>query len=273
MENVTFGIPADKKMGKTKKIMVFSGKGGVGKSTVSANLAYILSMDENVKVGLMDVDIHGPNIPKFFGVEDAKLFSKDQKIEPVKIKPNLLMVSMGLLLPDRDTAVIWRGPLKIKLIKQFIQDVNWQQPDYMVIDLPPGTGDEPLSIAQEFKNVDGAVIVTTPQDLALLDSRKAVDFARKLNIPVLGIIENMSGLICPYCGKRIDLFKTGGGKKAAEELKIPFLGAVPIDPKIVELTDEGIPYLEKFSDSEAGKAFKMIAENITKELEKSGAKK
>jgi len=273
MENVSFGIPADKKMGKTKKIMIFSGKGGVGKSTVAANLAYILSTDENIRVGLMDVDIHGPNIPKFFGVEDAKLFSKDEKIEPVKIKPNLLMVSMGLLLPNKDTAVIWRGPLKIKLIKQFIQDVNWGELDYMVIDLPPGTGDEPLSIAQEFKDVDGAVIVTTPQEMALLDSRKAVDFARKVNLPVLGIIENMSGLTCPYCGKKIDLFKVGGGKKAAEELKVPFLGAVPIDPKIVEETDKGVPYLEKFSNSEAGKAFKTIAENIVKEIEKAGVKK
>jgi len=268
MENVSFNIPADKKMDKTKKIMVFSGKGGVGKSTVSANLAYILASDENVRVGLMDVDIHGPDIPKIFGVEEEKLLAKDEKIEPVKIKPNLLMVSMGLLLPSKDTAVIWRGPLKIKLIKQFIQDVNWQNPDYMIIDLPPGTGDEPLSIAQEFKNVDGAVVVTTPQDIALLDSRKAVDFARKLNVPVLGIIENMSGLICPYCGKRIDLFKTGGGKKASEELNVPFLGAIPIDPKIVEFTDKGIPYLEKFKDSEAGKAFQSVAENIVKEIGK-----
>ncbi len=268
MENVSFGIPADKKMGKTKKIMVFSGKGGVGKSTVAANLAYILSFDENTIVGLMDVDIHGPNIPKFFGVEDAKLISKDEKIEPVRIKPNLLMVSMGLLLPDKDTAVIWRGPLKIKLIKQFIQDVNWGEPDYMVVDLPPGTGDEPLSIAQEFKGVDGAVVVTTPQGLALLDSRKAVDFARKLNIPVLGIVENMSGLICPHCGEKIDLFKTGGGKKAAGELNVPFLGAVPIDPKIVELTDEGVPYMEKFKDSEAGKSFQSIADKIKEALNK-----
>ena len=247
------------------KIMVMSGKGGVGKSTVAVNLALTLSM-EGYKVGILDADIHGPNIPKMLGIEDKKPDVIDSKIIPVSVL-NLKVMSMAFLLPDTDSPVIWRGPLKMKAISQFTNDVAWEDLDYMIIDLPPGTGDEPLSIAQLLKS-DGAIIVTTPQDVALLDSRKAVNFAKQLNVPVVGIIENMSGLICPHCGKEIDLFKKGGGEKASKELKVPFLGRIPIEMKIVESSDSGIPFILNNGNSKAKEAFKNIILNVEKFFEK-----
>ena len=247
------------------KIMVMSGKGGVGKSTVAVNLALTLSM-EGYKVGILDADIHGPNIPKMLGIEDKKPDVIDSKIIPVSVL-NLKVMSMAFLLPDTDSPVIWRGPLKMKAISQFTNDVAWEDLDYMIIDLPPGTGDEPLSIAQLLKS-DGAIIVTTPQDVALLDSRKAVNFAKQLNVPVVGIIENMSGLICPHCGKEIDLFKKGGGEKASKELKVPFLGRIPIEMKIVESSDSGIPFVLNNGNSKAKEAFKNIILNVEKFFEK-----
>ena len=247
------------------KIMVMSGKGGVGKSTVAVNLALTLSM-EGYKVGILDADIHGPNIPKMLGIEDKKPDVIDSKIIPVSVL-NLKVMSMAFLLPDTDSPVIWRGPLKMKAISQFTNDVAWEDLDYMIIDLPPGTGDEPLSIAQLLKS-DGAIIVTTPQDVALLDSRKAVNFAKQLNVPVVGIIENMSGLICPHCGKEIDLFKKGGGEKASKELKVPFLGRIPIEMKIVESSDSGIPFVLNNGNSKAKEAFKNIILKVEKFFEK-----
>ncbi|MCD6127505.1 MAG: Mrp/NBP35 family ATP-binding protein [Methanomicrobia archaeon] len=247
------------------KIMVMSGKGGVGKSTVAVNLALTLSM-EGYKVGILDADIHGPNIPKMLGIEDKKPDVIDSKIIPVSVL-NLKVMSMAFLLPDTDSPVIWRGPLKMKAISQFTNDVAWEDLDYMIIDLPPGTGDEPLSIAQLLKS-DGAIIVTTPQDVALLDSRKAVNFAKQLNVPVVGIIENMSGLICPHCGKEIDLFKKGGGEKASKELKVPFLGRIPIEMKIVESSDSGIPFILNNGNSKAKEAFKNIILKVEKFFEK-----
>ena len=248
------------------KIMVMSGKGGVGKSTVAVNLALTLSM-EGYKVGILDADIHGPNIPKMLGIEDKKPDVIDSKIIPVSVL-NLKVMSMAFLLPDTDSPVIWRGPLKMKAISQFTNDVAWEDLDYMIIDLPPGTGDEPLSIAQLLKS-DGAIIVTTPQDVALLDSRKAVNFAKQLNVPVVGIIENMSGLICPHCGKEIDLFKKGGGEKASKELKVPFLGRIPIEMKIVESSDSGIPFILNNRNSKAKEAFKNIISKVEKFFEKN----
>jgi len=247
------------------KIMVMSGKGGVGKSTVAVNLALTLSM-EGYKVGILDADIHGPNIPKMLGIEDKKPDVIDSKIIPVSVL-NLKVMSMAFLLPDTDSPVIWRGPLKMKAISQFTNDVAWEDLDYMIIDLPPGTGDEPLSIAQLLKS-DGAIIVTTPQDVALLDSRKAVNFAKQLNVPVVGIIENMSGLICPHCGKEIDLFKKGGGEKASKELNVPFLGRIPIEMKIVESSDSGIPFILNNGNSKAKEAFKNIILKVEKFFEK-----
>lgn len=250
-------------------IMVMSGKGGVGKSTISANLAMSLAR-EGYKVGVLDADIHGPNIPKVLGVENAGLKADENgKILPVSAYETLKVVSVAYLLQSQDTPVIWRGPMKHQVISQFLKDVNWGELDFLVVDLPPGTGDEPLSIAQLIKNIDGvdapyAIVVTTPQDVALLDSRKSVEFARTLGLKELGVIENMSGFVCPHCGEPIDLFKKGGGQKAAEELSVPFLGAVPIDPQIVQDTDAGKPFVNQDNGTQANKAFKKIMEQILK---------
>ncbi len=249
------------RMGKVKhKIMVMSGKGGVGKTTVAANLAFALGM-RGLDVGLMDADIHGPDVPKILGIEDKRPEMSEGQISPILVTPRLKAMSIGFLLADRDSAIIWRGPMKMNAIRQFISDVDWGELDYMIVDLPPGTGDEPLSVAQLIKNVDGAIIVTTPQDLALLDSRKAVNFSGVLKVPVIGIIENMSGFVCPYCGKKINIFKYGGGERAASELGVPFLGRVPLDPKMVEAADNGTPFVMQ-KESKAREAFEQIVENV-----------
>jgi ATP-binding protein involved in chromosome partitioning len=240
------------------RIMVMSGKGGVGKSTVSTNLAVALSRD-GFDVGLLDADIHGPNIPKMLGIEFSHVEGSGQGMIPVEVFPNLKVISMAFFIGDRDNPVVWRGPLKHNAISQFLGEVNWGNLDFLIIDLPPGTGDEPLSVAHLIKNVDGALIVTTPQDVALLDSRKAVTFSRMLSIPVIGIVENMSGLICPHCHEEISLFKKGGGEKAAQDLKVPFLGRIPIDPEMVTDCDRGMPFVIAHPDSEATKAFWEIA--------------
>ena len=248
-------------MGKVKhKIMVMSGKGGVGKTTVAANLAFALGM-RGLDVGLMDADIHGPDVPKILGIEDKRPEVSEDKMLPISVTPRLKAMSIGFLLPDRDSAIIWRGPMKMNAIRQFLSDVDWGELDYMIIDLPPGTGDEPLSVAQLIKKVDGAIIVTTPQDLALLDSRKAVNFSSVLKVPVIGIIENMSGFVCPYCGKKINIFKYGGGERAASELGVPFLGRVPLDPKMVEAADNGTPFVMQ-RESKVREAFEQIVENV-----------
>jgi Mrp family chromosome partitioning ATPase len=252
--------------------MVMSGKGGVGKSTVSTNLAVALSLD-GFNVGLLDADIHGPNIPKMLGIEFSHVEGSDQGMIPVEVFPNLKVISMAFFIGDRDNPVVWRGPLKHSAISQFLGEVEWGNLDFLIVDLPPGTGDEPLSVAHLIKNVDGAVIVTTPQDVALLDSRKTVTFSRMISIPVIGIVENMSGLICPHCQKEIPLFKIGGGEKAARDLKIPFLGRIPIDPEMVIDCDRGMPFVMSHPKSEATKAFKQIADRCKeyvgfKEIEK-----
>jgi len=242
------------------RILVFSGKGGVGKSTVAANLALALSLKDR-KVGLLDVDIHGPNLAKMLGVEDKKLEITQDSIKAVPINENLKLVSMSFLLENPDNPVIWRGPMKMKIIQQFLGDVEWGDLDWLVIDSPPGTGDEPLSVAQLIP-ATGAIIVTTPQDVSVQDSRKAVIFAKRLNLKILGIVENMSGMICPHCGQKIDLFKIGGGERAAAELDVPFLGRIPIDPRIVISGDEGKPFAIHQADSEAAKAFQEIVDRV-----------
>jgi len=249
------------------KIVVLSGKGGVGKSTVSANLALSLA-EKGYEVGLLDSDIHGPSIPKMLGLEDRKPGSSEAGIAPILAIPKLKVMSMGFLIPDKDAPVIWRGPLKMGAIKQLLGDVDWGNLDYLIIDLPPGTGDEPLSIAQLIPDADGTVIVTTPQDVALVSVRKSINFVKKMNIPVTGIIENMSGFKCPYCGKNIDLFKTGGGLKASKDFNIPFLGKIPIDPQIVETGDSGKTFMTKNENPDTAKSFKEIVENIEEIINK-----
>lgn len=242
------------------RILVFSGKGGVGKSTVAANLALALSL-RGRKVGLLDVDIHGPNLAKMLGVEGRKLEISEDSIKAVPVNENLKLVSMSFLLDSPDLPVIWRGPMKMKVIQQFLGEVDWGDLDWLVIDSPPGTGDEPLSVAQMIP-ATGAIIVTTPQDVSVLDSRKAVTFAMRLDLKVIGIVENMSGMSCPHCGWTIDLFKTGGGERAAAEMNVPFLGKIPIDPRIVVSGDEGKPFAVHQADSEAARAFGEIVDRV-----------
>jgi len=240
--DATAGLPPKAAIDVKHVIMVLSGKGGVGKSTVSVNLAYALS-SHGYHVGLLDLDMHGPNIPKMLGIEDHKLAILGERIEPVHVTGMLSVISMAFLLPDTSTPIIWRGPMKMAAINQFLTEVNWGSLDYLVVDLPPGTGDEALTIAQIAPNVRGAVIVTTPQDVATLDSRKAAKFIQKLGLPVIGIIENMSGMLCPHCGEAIDIFGKGGGAKIAKELDVPFLGAIPIDIEMRKAGDEGRPFI------------------------------
>jgi Mrp family chromosome partitioning ATPase len=248
------------------KIMVMSGKGGVGKSTVASNLAAALAL-LGYQVGILDADIHGPNVPKMLGIDSQRLMGSEEGITPIEVFKGLKAVSMALLVEDPDKAFVWRGPLKHKVITQLLADVNWGDLDFLVIDLPPGTGDEPLSVANLIKDVDGSIIVTTPQNVALLDSRKAVNFSRVLEIPVLGIVENMSGMVCPHCGGRIDLFKVGGGQKSASELGVPFLGRIPIDPMVVEKCDSGHPFVVDPVESEAKEAFIEVTQKVLDALE------
>lgn len=249
-------------------IVVLSGKGGVGKSTVSTNLALTLAQQGN-KVGLLDADMHGPTIPTMLGLTNIRITHSKDGLEPVKVTENLQVVSMGFLLENQDDAIIWRGPLKMAAIRQLLGDFNWGKLDYLIIDLPPGTGDEPLSIAQIIENLTGAIIVTTPQDVALVSVRKSITFVNKLKIPVLGVVENMSGFICPHCKKKLNIFKTGGGKKAADDFHVPFLGSIPLDPTIVEKGDTGSNTMIK--DAVLSISFETIVDNVKKRIiEKEG---
>lgn len=242
------------------KILVLSGKGGVGKSTVAANLAAALR-SAGKRVGLLDVDMHGPSVPKMLDLEDATVTMEDGAILPIE-RAGLKVMSIGFLLRSRDDAVIWRGPMKMGLITQFLRDVNWGELDYLIIDSPPGTGDEPLSVCQLVKHPDGAVIVTTPQDVATADVRRSVTFCRQLGLPVIGIVENMSGFVCPKCGTVTNIFKTGGGERMAYDMGVPFLGRVPIDPAVGEACDAGRPFVEGDNPTEAAKAFQRIISPI-----------
>ncbi|MFH1336420.1 MAG: Mrp/NBP35 family ATP-binding protein [Candidatus Zixiibacteriota bacterium] len=247
------------------RLVVMSGKGGVGKSTVATNLAIALSL-KGYEIGLLDGDMHGPSIPKMLGLGGRKITGEADGLLPVFAMPNLVVMSIGFMLREDDTPVIWRGPLKMGAMRQFLEEVNWGDLDYLIVDLPPGTGDEPLSVAQLMPESD-AVIVTTPQDVALLSVRKSINFAKTLKMKIVGIVENMSGMNCPHCGKRINLFKTGGGEKAAKDFAIPFLGQIPLDPRIVEEGDKGIPFILSQDDSTLVKAFNQIVEKIEKHYE------
>lgn len=247
------------------KILVIGGKGGVGKSTVAVNLAYALSVSS--KVGLLDTDIHGPNIAKMLGIGDGRMSEEGGRLKPVE-RLGMLVASTAFLLPETDTPVIWRGPLKGKLIGHFLSDVDWGPLDYLIVDLPPGTGDEALSAAQLIPEIDGVVVVTTPQEVSLMDSRKAINFAKQMGIPVIGVVENMSGYVCPGCGERMDIFKRGGGEQAAAELGMEFLGRIPIIPGIVESCDSGIPFLREHGKTLQADPLNGIVEKIKQCVER-----
>lgn len=240
------------------KIIVASGKGGVGKSTVTVNLARALKM-RGFRVGILDADITGPNVPKLLGIEDQRMRQGPEGIEPGEAD-GMKVASMALVLPSRDSPVVWRGPKKMAAIKQFIEGVHWGDLDFLLIDLPPGTSDEPISVLQLIPDLTGAVVVTTPQEVSVLDSRKAVGMIRGMGMPVLGIIENMSCLMCPHCGEAIKIFSAGGGRKMAEGMEVPFLGAIPFDPEVSALGDRGKTFVE--SETAAGNTFRGIVDRL-----------
>jgi len=252
------------------KVLVMSGKGGVGKSTVAVNLAVSLAL-AGQRVGLVDVDVHGPSIPRMLHLQNAHIEGDGDVLMPVRVG-ELKVMSIGFLLRNRDDAVIWRGPIKMGLIRKFLTDVAWGDLDYLVIDSPPGTGDEPLSVCQLLPDADGAVIVTTPQEVALADVRKSVTFCREVNLRVLGVVENMSGLVCPKCSEVLDLFGKGGGEAMARDMGVPFLGAIPLDPRIVRTCDEGRPYMHQDAQSPAAKAFERVVESLLALAPKGGAR-
>ncbi|MEJ5357324.1 MAG: Mrp/NBP35 family ATP-binding protein [Desulfobacterales bacterium] len=229
------------------RIVVLSGKGGVGKSTVAVNLAVGL-LQEGYAVGLLDADIHGPSIPTMLGLEQHRLGGTGHEILPAEVG-GLKVISIGLFLSSPDDAVIWRGPLKMGAIKQFLKDVAWGDLDFLVIDSPPGTGDEPLSVCQLIGRLDGAVIVTTPQRVAAVDVRKSITFCRHLQVPVLGVVENMSGFVCPMCGEVTHIFRTGGGSRIAADMGVPFLGSIPLDPALADSGDGGEAFLQRHAAS------------------------
>lgn len=248
------------------KILVMSGKGGVGKSTIAANLATLLSLSGH-KTGLIDIDFHGPSIPKLMGLEGKAIeLDKQNKIIPLGFGDHLLVMSLGLLLKGADDAVIWRGPMKMGAIKQLVKDVKWGDLDFMILDSPPGTGDEPLSVVQTIDKLDGAIIVTTPQEISISDVRRSVRFCEKLNLPVLGVVENMSGFVCPHCGKTVDIFKTGGGESMASEMNVPFLGRIPLEKDIVEASDEGKPFVYFYGKSQSARAFEEITDRLLQNI-------
>ncbi|GAO46470.1 hypothetical protein G7K_0701-t1 [Saitoella complicata NRRL Y-17804] len=252
------------------KILVLSGKGGVGKSTFTSQLSWSLAHDPDAQVGVMDIDICGPSIPKIMGCEGETIHTSGSGWSPVYVADNLGVMSIGFMLPNPDDAIIWRGPKKNGLIKQFLKDVEWGPLDFLVVDTPPGTSDEHLSISQYLKasGIDGAVVVTTPQEVALLDVRKEIDFCRKADIPVLGIVENMSGFVCPSCSGESYIFAptTGGGRALAEDMGVDFLGAVPLDPRIGKACDYGQSFLDEYPESPASEALMGIIRKIREKI-------
>ena len=247
------------------KLIVGSNKGGVGKSTVTTNLAIALA-EKGYKVGLADADLHGPNIPKLINAENIRLKAEDDGIMPYETRNGLKVASLGFLIEDPNMHIAWRDAVKYDFIIELLGNINWGELDYLLIDLPPGTGNEQITIIDFIGDVDGCVVVTTPQDLALLDARKMISFARDSNVPIVGIIENMSTMACPHCDGEIDVFKRGGGKKLAEELVLPYLGSIPLDAEVAIRSDSGEPVVLSRPDSAATKAFLELAENCHKFL-------
>ena len=253
-----------KNMSRIKhKIAVISGKGGVGKSTVAANLAMAFALHGyKDRVGILDVDIHGPCIPKLLGLKGKKFQISPIGALPVTGPEGIKVVSMDFLIESQETPIIWRGPLKMQAIKQFLSDFMWGELDFLFIDAPPGTGDESLSAMQLIPEMDGTIIVTIPSEVSEDVVKKAVSFSRQMRIPVIGIVENMSGFTCPKCGEKINILGAGGGKRIAEELDVPFLGQIPIDPKICEEADKGVSFLAENENSTSAKAFKEIVKKV-----------
>jgi ATP-binding protein involved in chromosome partitioning len=254
-------------MGKIKhKIAIISGKGGVGKSTVTVNLATAFAKQGKC-VGVLDADIHGPSVPRLLGLEGQQAKTSSTGVHPVEGPLGMKVMSIDFFLPEQ-APTIWRGPLKMRAIRQFLSDVTWGELDFLFIDLPPGTGDEPLSIAQLIPEIDGVVIVTMPSELSSSIVKKAITFAERLNMPIIGVVENMSGFICPHCNEKVEIFKSGGGIKMAQEMNVPFLGSIPIDPKIGVDSDKGTPFILSHKDSAATLAFMNFVKNVETYLTK-----
>jgi Mrp family chromosome partitioning ATPase len=242
------------------KLVIMSGKGGVGKTSTSVNLAIALARQGH-KVGLLDVDLHGPDVPRVLGLTAMLGLSSNQKLDPLHFNDHLKVVSIESLMASKDDAVIWRGPMKYSAIRQFISDVDWGDLDFLLIDSPPGTGDEPLTVAQTIPDAQ-AVIVTTPQEVSLADVRKSISFCHTLKMQIFGLVENMSGYVCPHCGEQVDIFGAGGGEKTAREAHIDFLGRIPLDPSVVTCSDQGQSYQAAYPDSAVTRAYEAIAAKI-----------
>jgi ATP-binding protein involved in chromosome partitioning len=251
------------------KVIVLSGKGGVGKSTVAVNIAVGLLM-AGKRVGLLDIDIHGPSIPTMLGLEGSPITGSEAGLFPIELG-DMKVMSIGFLLQNQDEAVIWRGPIKMGVIRQFLQDVFWGDLDFLIIDSPPGTGDEPLSVCQLIGALDGAVVVTTPQKVSALDVRKSITFCRRLRVPVLGVVENMSGFACPRCGRVTPILGAGGGKRIAEEMQVPFLGSIPVDPTIAEACDEGRAFIRHHAATSTAEIMRSIVHAVAALDETKGA--
>jgi ATP-binding protein involved in chromosome partitioning len=260
------------RMAKIKhKVAVISGKGGVGKSTVTVNLSAAFAKSGHT-VGILDADIHGPSVPRLLGLTGQEVKVGPPGAFPVPGPLGMKVMSIDFFLPEERAPTIWRGPLKMRAIRQLLTDVVWGELDVLFIDLPPGTGDEVLSIAQLIPNLDGAVIVTMPGELSRAVVGKAITFAERMGMPVIGVVENMSGYACPNCGERVEIFQAGGGEKLAKERGVPFLGKIPIDPKVSASSDQGVPFVISQPDSPASKAFMEIVEKIEEYLKARHAK-
>jgi Mrp family chromosome partitioning ATPase len=244
------------------KLLIMSGKGGVGKTSTSVNLSIALA-NKGYRVGIMDVDLHGPDVPRMLGLDGTPAINQNKKLNPLSYSSNLKVISIESFTPNKDDAIIWRGPLKFSAIKQFIGDVDWQDLDFLVIDSPPGTGDEPLTVAQTISDAK-AIIVTTPQELALADVRKSINFCKAVKMEIFGLIENMSGFSCPHCNEMIELFGSGGGEKTAVKMGLHFLGKIPFDPKMVACGDSGACYQEIHRNSDVTAAFARVADTVSK---------
>lgn len=244
-----------------RKILVMSGKGGVGKSTVACYIALLLSA-KGLRVGLLDVDLHGPTIPRLMNVKGGLDMPEKGVVRPYRFSEKLSIVSLEMVMGDKDSAVIWRGPLKISAIRQFISDIEWGDLDFLIVDSPPGTGDEPLTVSQTISDAE-AIIVTTPQEVSLADVRKSINFCRQVNMKIIGVVENMDGFVCPHCGEKVFIFGSGGGKRMAAQMEVPLIGEIPLDTRMVEMGDKGrLDILMQKEDLEINKAYKQIVDRI-----------